>query len=453
MTIDPVFNRRALLGAGAVALGAGMVAPAASAAARSAKGQKGQFPKGFLWGASSAGYQTEGNNVSADLWVVENMKPSPFSERSGDACDSYHRWDEDLAIVKAMGLNAYRFSIEWARIEPEEGHFSLAELDHYRRILEGCHKAGITPNITLHHFASPRWFAARGAWNKADAPDLFARYADKVARHMGDLIGMAVPFNEPNAPLVVKWSPDMMSATGQPMDVSSMAAPLMKLAAKKVGSDQFSSFLFDDPKICVPAMIKAHDLAMAAMKAGPGKFPVGAIVSIGDDQPVDGGEAKIEQKRREVYADWLAAANRSDFLGVQGYSRYLIGPEGARKPGKDAVLTKTKWEYYPQAIGNIVRYAASQVKVPLYITENGISTDDDQQRIAYIDGAVASLKAAMKDGADVRGYFHWTLLDNWEWNEGYKQTFGLVAVDRTTFKRTVKPSGRHLGAIAMANGA
>ena len=448
MTTDPNLTRRALLGAGTAAMAAGVLALPGSANAAPVRGG---FPKGFLWGASSAGYQTEGNNVSADLWVVENMKPSPFPERSGDACDSYHRWDEDLAIIKALGLNAQRFSIEWSRIEPEEGHFSMAELDHYKRILEAHRKAGIKANVTLHHFASPRWFAARGAWNKPDAPDLFARYADRVARHMGDLIDMAVPFNEPNAPLVVKWSADMRSATGQPMDVSSMAAPLMKLAAKKVGSDEFSSFLFSDPAIAVPAMIRAHDLAMAAMKAGPGKYPVGVIVSIADDQAVDGGEEMVTKKRREVYADWLAAASRSDFVGVQGYTRALIGPEGPRKPPKGVELTNTKWEYYPQAIGAAVRYAASQAKVPVYVTENGIATDDDPRRIAFIDAALASLRDAIAAGVDLRGYFHWTLLDNWEWNEGFKPHFGLVEVDLKTFKRTPKPSARHYGAIARRN--
>ncbi|WP_030539460.1 glycoside hydrolase family 1 protein [Sphingobium sp. DC-2] len=449
MDFDDALDRRSILMS--MAAGSALLATPAAAAAPARGAAKGSFPKGFLWGASSAGHQTEGNNVSSDLWVVENMKPSPFRERSGDACDSYHRWDEDVALVKALGLNAYRFSIEWSRIEPEEGHFSLAELDHYRRCIAACRDAGIFPNVTLNHFSSPRWFAARGAWNKPDAPELFARYADRVSKHMGDLIGMAVPFNEPNAPLVVKWSPDMQSATGQPMDIASMSAPLMKLAAKKVGSDEFSSFLFSDPKVAVPAMIRAHELAMAALKAGPGKFPVGAIVSIGDDQAVDGGEAKVAQKRQEVYAQWLEAAGRSDFLGAQGYTRYLIGPEGPRKAGKDAQFTKSKWEYYPAAIGNIVRYAASQVKVPIYVTENGISTDDDAQRIAYINGALAGLKSAMDEGADVRGYFHWTLLDNWEWNEGFHQRFGLVDVDRTNFKRTIKPSGRHLGTIAKRN--
>ncbi len=252
----------------------------------------------------SSGYQTEGNNISADIWVVENLKPSPFAERSGDACDSYHCWGEDVALCKTLGFNAYRFSVEWARIEPEEGQFSLAELDHYRRVLATCRDSGLTPNITVHHFASPRWFAARGAWTKPNAPELFARYAERVAKHLGDLIGIAVPFNEPNAPLVVRWSPEMRSATGSPMDVASMAAPLMKLAARKVGSEEFSSFLFSNPKVCVPTMIQAHDLALAALKSGPGHYPVGAIISMADDHAVDGGEQKLAQHGEEEY--WSA---------------------------------------------------------------------------------------------------------------------------------------------------
>src|SRR5262249_35757385 len=131
-------------------------------------------PSDFLWGVSTAGHQIEGSNVNSDVWLLENVKPTMFVERSGDACDSYHRYGEDIALIKAMGLNAYRFSIEWSRIEPSPGGFSIAELDHYKRVIEACHHAGIRPAITFNHFTTPAWFAASGAWLRADGPDLFA---------------------------------------------------------------------------------------------------------------------------------------------------------------------------------------------------------------------------------------------------------------------------------------
>lgn len=445
MTNDLWLDRRTFFGSGAAVIGASLFTASDSSAHTTAAHAAQGVPKDFLWGVSTAGHQTEGNNVSSDLWVLENITPSPFKLRSGDAADSYHRWGEDLEITRSLGLNAYRLSIEWSRIEPEEGHFSIAELDHYRRILLRCKEMGLLANVTLNHFSSPRWFAARGAWSKPDAPDLFARYAERVARHMGDLIGMAVPFNEPNAIQVLKWSP-------KPIDAAAVAAPLMKLAAAKVGSNEFSSFLFSSPNVTTPVMIRAHDLAMAALKSGPGDYPVGAIVSMSDDQPVDGGEAKVEQMRREVYADWLEVARRSDFVGVQVYTRYQVGPEGVRGPPGGAVLTSDNMEYYPAAVGNVVRYTVSQVKVPIYVTENGIATPDDRRRIAYIEGVVSGLKEAIASGADLRGYFHWALLDCWAFNGGAAQPYGLVAVEPETFRRLPKPSAHRFGAIARANG-
>ena len=451
-------SRRQLIGgsaAGLAALGAGGVVQAAQPKASARPQGPGSFPPHFVWGAGTAGYQYEGNNVAADLWVIEHLKGAPFREPSGDACDGYHRYGDDIAMLRSLGLNAFRFSIEWSRVEPEEGAFSIAELDFYRRVLARCHELGVTPNVTLHHFASPRWFAARGAWEAPDAADLFARYAERVAKHVGDLIGMAVPFNEPNAPLVIAWAPGAPGAAGGPGGASNaMAAalrPLLDAAARKVGSDRFSSFLFGTSPTTTPILIKAHHMARAALKAGPGRYPIGAIVSLNDDQVTPGGEAMRERKRAEVYAPWLKAAGESDFLGIQTYARGWIGPDGPIQPPAGIERTKSGWAFDPEALGAALRYASSQVKTPIYITENGISTDDDQRREVYIRRALASMKSAMDDGVDVRGYFHWTLVDNWEWNEGFHQTFGLAAMDRATFKRTLKPSAHVYGDIARRN--
>ncbi|RZM07981.1 MAG: glycoside hydrolase family 1 protein, partial [Sphingomonas sp.] len=170
---------------------------ALGAAAMAAPGLARQPRDAFLWGAATAGHQVEGNNVNADIWLLEQMKPTLFTEPSGDACDSLHRWDQDVAIVKALGLNAYRFSVEWSRIEPAEGQFSQAYLDHYARIVASCRAAGLAPVVTFNHFTTPRWFAARGGWEADDAPALFARYCDRVARAMAGGISHALTFNEP----------------------------------------------------------------------------------------------------------------------------------------------------------------------------------------------------------------------------------------------------------------
>ena len=157
-----------------------------------------EFPKGFLWGAATAAHQVEGNNINSDVWVLEHVPKSPYAEPSGDACDHYHRYRADIALLAELGFNAYRFSIEWARIEPEEGAFSAAVLEHYRDMLRACHEHGITPIVTFHHFTSPRWLMARGGWMNAKTPDRFARYCERAAQYLGDLMGAACTINEAN---------------------------------------------------------------------------------------------------------------------------------------------------------------------------------------------------------------------------------------------------------------
>jgi hypothetical protein len=158
-----------------------------------------------LWGAATAAHQVEGNNINSDLLVLEHLRATLFAEPSLDACDHYHRFEQDIRLLAGLGLTTYRFSIEWARIEPERGHFSLAALDHYRRMLAACHENGVTPMVTFYHFSSPRWFAALGGWENPASVDLFARYSERAARHLGDLMKYATTFNEPNLPMLLRW--------------------------------------------------------------------------------------------------------------------------------------------------------------------------------------------------------------------------------------------------------
>ena len=163
-----------------------------------------KMPKGFLWGAAISAHQSEGNDVNSDSWLLENLPETVYKEPSGDACDSYHRYEQDFAIARSIGLNCYRFGVEWARIEPEPGRFSQAALDHYVQVLASCRAHGLLPIVTYNHFTVPRWFAMRGGWEVADSADLFARFCERVTRSLGDQIGMASPFNEANIHLLVK---------------------------------------------------------------------------------------------------------------------------------------------------------------------------------------------------------------------------------------------------------
>lgn len=402
-----------------------------------------QFPNGFLWGAATAAHQVEGNNINSDLWVLEHVEPTLFAEPSLDACDHYRRYPKDIRLLANLGLNTYRFSVEWARIEPERGHFSTAALDHYRRVLAACHENGITPMVTMCHFSSPRWFAAMGGWEKQGAGDLFVRYCGRVASHLGDLMRYATTFNEPNLPMLLRWLP-----------VSEI--PIVKVkrmarqAANAVGSDQFGCFFLGDAKKLQERMIAAHHRAIDEMKSGPGRYPIGVSVSLQDEQPV-GPDSKRDKKCAEVYDPWLEAAGRSDFLGVQSYTRCRVGKKGDLSPESGSEMTQMGYEYWPEALEACLRYASSKVSVPIYVTENGVSTDDDLRRVEYIRRALDGVVNCLKDGIDIRGYIHWSLLDNFEWIMGYRPKFGLVSVDRTTQERTVKPSAHYLGEIARNN--
>lgn len=432
-------TRRALLTAAA---GLGVAATAGATEARRSSGSA-AFPRGFLWGAATAGHQAEGNNVNSDAWVIENVTPTIHVEPSGDACDHYHRYAEDIRLLASLGLNTYRFSLEWSRIEPEPGAYSIAELDHYRRMLAACHDYHVTPLVTFNHFTVPRWFAARGGWERPDAGDAFVRYCERAARHLGDLIGAALTFNEPDLARLLTWIPAFAR-------LAPAAAQMLAAAARASGAEQFSCVQYADPGRTEATMIPAHHRAYAAIKAGPGHYPVGVSLAIQDEQAV-GPDSARDRKREEVYGAWLAAAAASDFVGVQTYTRARVGATADLGPEPGVETTSGGFEFWPQALEQTIRYAAATTDKPVYVTENGIATDDDTRRVAYIEQALAGVRRCLDDGIDVRSYIHWSLLDNYEWLFGYRPRYGLVSVDRATFRRTPKLSATYLGQIARRN--
>lgn len=400
-----------------------------------------KVPKGFLWGAAISAHQSEGNDVNADSWLLENLPETVYKDPSGDACDSYHRYSQDFAIARSIGLNCYRFGIEWARIEPEPGKFSRASLDHYARVLASCRAHGLLPIVSYNHFTVPRWFAMRGGWEVPDSADLFARYCERVTRALGDQIGMASPFNEANIQLLVK----MLRLTATPAYLAKRVA-MIAAAARATGSPRFSSLLFADPNLVDGHLLDAHAKAYEAIKAGPGDFPVGvtlttqAIEAVGDGSIAPRMEALL-------YGDWWEAVNASDFVGVQAYTRMRFDRKGVVAPPKDAAMTGAGYEYYPQALGAVIRLAAGKTKKPIFVTESGIATDDDARRVAWLDASIAEVERCLGEGIDVKSYIYWSLLDNFEWTQGYGQHFGLVGVDRGTFARELKPSARHFAAL------
>ncbi len=384
-----------------------------------------KFPDGFLWGAAGAAHQIEGGNTNNDWWDFEHASGSPCVESSGDACDSFHRWSEDIDLVADMGLGSYRFSLEWSRIEPAEGEFSTAALDHYRRMCAACHERNIVPVVTFHHFTSPSWLAARGGFEELDAPDRFARYVERAGAHLGDLIGWACTINEPNVIgamgyTIGEYPPGVKDDLGRHLAVNE-------------------------------AMVRAHRLSVDALRSGPGTYPVGLTLSMAEIVADEGGEFTRDMAEDILEDTFLRATEGDDFVGVQAYTRMHFGPEGVAPDDPSVGQTQMGIENWPHAVAHCVRRTAAFTGLPVMITESGIATEDDSERIDYIDAVLRDVHACIDEGLDVRGYFVWSLLDNFEWNMGYGPKLGLHAVDRTTFERRPKPSAAWYADVARTS--
>jgi beta-glucosidase len=406
------------------------------------------FPERFVWGTSTAAHQVEGQNVGSDFWALEHAEGTFFREPSGDACDQLHRYEEDIGRLAALGFQAYRLSVEWARVEPEEGEFSPAALDHYRRVLACCHEHGIQPCVTYHHFTSPAWAVADGGWEGTRILDRFDRYCERVTAALGDLMSWACTLNEPNIPASLVVSGVLPEPGDRP------PLPFIAAAAKRCGRDPdtWKPFLMSDPFRTRDVMVEAHRRARDVIHAGRADLPVGVTVALQEPVATPGGEKAREEALARSVLPFLEAAMDDDFLGVQTYSRTRFGPEGALGPEDGVPVTVMGYEFWPEALEGAIRYAAETARVPIYVTENGLATEDDTERIEYVRRALQGVSRCLEDGIDVRGYFYWSMLDNFEWLHGYDPRFGLIAVDRKTQKRTPKPSAAWLGAIAR-NGA
>lgn len=391
-----------------------------------------RFPDGFLVGASTAAHQIEGNNTNSSWWAHEHRNSTAVREPSGDAADSLHRWHEDLDIVADAGLNAYRFSIEWARIEPAPGSYSRAYLDHYRRIVEGCRDRGVEPVVTLHHFTDPLWFARAGGWAGGDAVERFTNYVRACAPVL-EGVEWVCTINEPNMAAIMTRAVGLMAGRDDP-ESAALDVPGAPLPAPHKGA--------------VAAFVDAHRAAQEVLADIAPQAASGWTVASQVIRSIPGGEAAADAFYRAVEGPFLEAAAGDDFLGVQSYTRNVFGPDGPVRDDPADTRTQMGWEYWPEAVGAALADAAAVVgDTPLLVTENGIATDDDTRRIAYTDGALDAVRTAIDDGLDVRGYLHWSLLDNYEWGS-YEPTFGLVAWDPETFERHPKPSAAWLGAVA-----
>ena len=426
-----------------------------------------KLPENFLIGAATAAHQVEGNNIHSDLWAMEHMKHTSFIEPSLDAVDHYNRYEKDIKLMADAGLNAYRFSIEWARIEPEEGHFDSEAVDHYKAVIACCKKYGIEPFVTLHHFSSPKWLISKGGWEASTTPEDFAHYVRFIIVELGSELHYICTINEANmgiqvAAIAERYKRQMMaqmqaaqsggnSADGSVqvgINLQKMMEGQKAAAAENLevfGVEKVENFTSMRTREGDLLILKAHELAKKEIKALYPDIKVGLTLSLHDIQPQEDGMERAKKEWDEEFMHYLPYIKDDDFLGVQNYTRSLIGADGQLPNPDGAELTQMNYEFYPEALEHVLRKVAKDFHGDLYVTENGIATADDTRRVAFIDTALKGIVSCINDGLPVKSYFHWSLLDNFEWQKGYSMTFGLIAVDRTTQTRCPKESLSFLG--------
>ncbi len=382
-----------------------------------------RFPSGFLLGSSTAAHQVEGGNVGNDWWAWEHAPGTICVEPSGDAIDHYHRYDEDFALLASLGQDAHRISLEWWRIEPEPGEWSQAGIEHYRRVLESLAGHGLTAFVTLNHFTIPRWLSERGGWLAPDAVQRFERYCDRVAIELGEVIPFACTINEPQIVALFGylegWFPP----------------------------GERNHYLW---RRATERLIEAHEAAVGAMIGGPKTGICLQMPALEPARPDDPACVALHDELRhemiDVYLDGLSG----DWVGVQYYSRMRVDPAATGRfapPPEGEPLTQMGWEIHPEGLHAAIT-AAAGTGLPVYVTENGIATSDDEERIAYLSAHLAQVQRALAEGVDVRGYLCWSAFDNFEWAEGYRPRFGLIGIDRENgLERVVNPSAEWFGRI------
>jgi beta-glucosidase len=418
------------------------------------------FPKDFRWGTATAAHQVEGNNTNNQWWVWE-QQPGRIEngDRSGQACDWWNGTDADFDRMAAMGLNAHRLSVEWSRIEPREGVFDHAAIDRYRQMLRGLRQRGIEPMVTLHHFTNPIWLDERGGMlNPELAIPAFERFVERTVTALDDLCDLWCTINEPNVFAVMSYMGGRMPPGMQ-------------------GS-------IEDALRVVCGMLAMHTVAAQAIRRAQGRARIGfahhmrVFEAMRKNNPLDAIAARVQDLlfndallktllsgrwhlalRRFAPSGVKLAANTLDWIGLNYYTRQATRFDGGGSqtgygtienfPG--AVMSDFNYgELYPAGLMKMLR-RLHKTRLPIYITENGIPDHDDDQRPGFLVTHLREVWKAIQYCFDVRGYYHWSFVDNFEWSEGWRMRFGLYAMDEKTGERTLRPSGALYGEIARAN--
>lgn len=432
------------------------------------------FPKDFLWGAATASAQIEGGwdcgGRTPSIWDVAPAGKVHNDETCHTACDHYHRWREDVALMKKLGLKSYRFSVSWSRIIPQEGTVNEEGLKFYSDLVDALLEAGIEPLVTLYHWDLPLWMHEKGGWKTLAIRNAFLEYASAVVDRLSDRVQYWITFNEPQCFLMngymqgihAPFQRDYLSLpriTRNFMLTNAATVRLIRERAKK------------NPRIGIAfaagAFIPAEETQSGIETARHKSFYKGMgtmnnrwwmdPILLGKPVAAYGVYRSRKRDMKDIQVDF-------DFIGINNYTAFNYSDWGGDKNIDASNLPKNSlgWIIDGRSIYWTVRFLHERYKLPIMIMENGMSNLDavneqgevaDDLRIGYIDEYLQNLKRAISEGIPVLGYQHWSLMDNFEWAEGYDPRFGLIYVDFGTGKRTIKKSGYHYKSIIESNGA
>ncbi len=392
-----------------------------------------KFPKGFLWGAATSAHQVEGNNTKNDWWQWEQTRP--LALRSGQACDQYNRYEEDFELAKNLNHNAHRLSIEWSRIEPEEGKFDIDAINHYRAVLKALKARKTAVCLTLWHYTIPLWLSKKGGWENLKSPFYFERFLKAIVPELGEMVDLWITLNEPEVYIY----------------------------------EIYNKGEWPGPKKSLLGQLKTQwNLAQAHKKAYKLIHKIHPDAQVGIANNIQSIEAYHKHSLIEQLAViatdlganhlfyFLTSKNTHDFLGLNYYfhTRLRQGeniiPKIVNPIDENRNISDLGWEVYPEGIFDVLTDFANHK--PIYITECGIASTNDDRRNRFLITYLSEVYRAIESGVNVKGFFYWSLLDNFEWHRGFEPRFGLVEVDYATQKRHLRSSALTYAEIIAANG-
>lgn len=401
------------------------------------------FPKDFLWGAATSAHQVEGNNIHSDWWEWESQgklttDKGEITPRSGVTCNQYEFYRDDFDLVESLGHNTHRLSLEWARIEPEEGKFNEQELDHYKNVLKDLKRRGLKVMLTMQHFTLPKWLADKGGWENLKSPIFFERFVKKVVPQVADFVDLWITINEPGVTMYLGY----LVGLHPPKKRDKFKATVVYLNMARAHKKAYK---------IIHDLVPNSQVGIANNIASFNSFHRHSLLESLWTWGLDNFNNHLFYK--------LTGIKTHDFLGLNYYFNQYISFNGekARLPSIVDIVTTKKdvsdlgWEIRPEGLFDVLM-DFSDYHLPIYITENGIASTNDDRRVRFLISYLKEIYHALAAGANIKGYYHWSLIDNYEWHNGFNPRFGLIEVDYNSQKRTPRPSAFVYADIIQHNG-